>query len=228
MKVKYGSIITNSRGKLGGQYYSRNHYGPYAANIVTPTNPQTSYQSDKRAIFLYFTQNWRNLTRIQQEAWIAAAPDFPRTDVFGDPYESTGKNLYVSLNLNLAQIGETAIDEPPTPESIIPLPAISSFDALADYSLMKVFFAETLTDTTSKVCLYVTPPISPGYFNVTSKYKLLLTFNQSSSDYINFQTEYSARFPSVAVGQKVFAKFQTIQTHSGQRGVSAAIATLFA
>jgi hypothetical protein len=44
MKVLYGQIISEARGKLGGLVASKNTYGNYMRNKVTPANPQTTEQ----------------------------------------------------------------------------------------------------------------------------------------------------------------------------------------
>src|SRR3972149_5825724 len=83
MKIKFGSILTDGRGKLGGQVYARNRSGAYVRNKVTPNNPQSGFQSTARARLAGFSEGWRGLTQAQRDAWNAAGPDFPKTNQFG-------------------------------------------------------------------------------------------------------------------------------------------------
>jgi len=44
MKIKFGSIVVNGSGKLGGHVYSSNRGGNYVRTLATPSNPQTPAQ----------------------------------------------------------------------------------------------------------------------------------------------------------------------------------------
>src|SRR3546814_3353017 len=50
-KVKFGALMTDARGKLGGHVFSKNRAGSYLRTKVTPVNQQTSYQTSVRALF---------------------------------------------------------------------------------------------------------------------------------------------------------------------------------
>jgi hypothetical protein len=219
MKVKYGSIITNSRGKLGGQYYSRNHYGPFAANIVTPTNPQTSYQSTARSTFLFFNQKWKTLSIDDQLRWTEAAVNFPKTDVFGDEYFSTGKNLYVSLNINLSIIGQTAISTPPSPEVITPIPSIYALTANQLYGYIQLELTDDFTDTNQYYIVRATPLLSPGINVVTSKLTRIFVQDCDNSNVWDWGAPWSAKFGALTAGNRLFIEVQSIQKHSGQAGI---------
>ena len=41
-KIKFGMMMTDASGKLGGQVFSKNRGGSYVRTKVTPTNPQTA------------------------------------------------------------------------------------------------------------------------------------------------------------------------------------------
>ena len=98
MKIKFGAIVVDGRGKIGGHVASKNRGGAYLRTKVTPTNPQTTFQSAVRNRLTAFSQGWRGLTQAQRDAWNAAVSNFSKTDVFGDIKQPTGLNLYVKLN----------------------------------------------------------------------------------------------------------------------------------
>ena len=97
MKIKWGALVTDGRGKIGGQVASRNRSGAYMRNKVTPVNPQTDAQQRSRSILASFSEGWRGLTEAQRAAWNAAVSQFETTDVFGDTIQPTGKNLYTHI-----------------------------------------------------------------------------------------------------------------------------------
>ena len=58
MKIKWGALMVDGRGKIGGQVASKNRAGAYMRNKVTPVNQQTSYQLTVRNRLSYYSQNW--------------------------------------------------------------------------------------------------------------------------------------------------------------------------
>lgn len=93
MKTKFGAIIVDGRGKIGGHVASKNRGGAYLRTKVTPANAQTSAQNQVRNLFTSLTQGWRGLTQAQRDAWNAAVLDYSRTDIFGDIRNPSGINL---------------------------------------------------------------------------------------------------------------------------------------
>lgn len=65
MKLKFGAIVVDGRGKIGGHVASKNGAGAYLRTKVTPTNPQTARQSFVRALFAAITAAWSGLTASQ-------------------------------------------------------------------------------------------------------------------------------------------------------------------
>src|SRR6056297_1294291 len=102
MKMKFGALVTDGRGKIGGQVASKNRYGSYLRTKVTPSNPQTASQLNVRSVLAALSSGWRDLTQAQRDGWNAAVLDFQKTNVFGDTITPTGKNLYTRLNAALS------------------------------------------------------------------------------------------------------------------------------
>lgn len=49
-KIKFGMMMTDARGKLGGQVFSKNRSGSYVRTKVTPVNPQTTTQQNSHCV----------------------------------------------------------------------------------------------------------------------------------------------------------------------------------
>src|SRR5690606_26146133 len=97
-KIKFGMMMTDARGKLGGQVFSKNRGGSYIRTKVTPSNPRSSFQQAIRTLLSGFSQAWSSLTANQRSAWNGAVSNWSKTDIFGDIKNPTGKNLFVRLN----------------------------------------------------------------------------------------------------------------------------------
>ena len=118
MKIKWGAMVTQGSGKLGGHVFARNRGGSYIRTNATPSNPQTVTQQLSRNLLTQFSQGWSALTNAQRIGWNDATEFFQRTDQFGDVRKLSGKNLYTSLNKVNAAAGQQIIENAPQPEQI--------------------------------------------------------------------------------------------------------------
>lgn len=82
MKIKWGALVVDGRGKIGGQVASKNGAGAYMKNKVTPANPQTADQTSARALFGVISAGWSSLTAAQIAAWNGAVADWTSTNIF--------------------------------------------------------------------------------------------------------------------------------------------------
>lgn len=93
MKIKFGALVTDGRGKLGGHVASKNRSGNYLRTKVTPSNPQTAAQQATRAVLGSLSTAWSGLTLAQRNSFNSAVGDWSGTNIFGDIKNPTGKNL---------------------------------------------------------------------------------------------------------------------------------------
>ena len=98
MKVKFGAIVVDGRGKIGGHVASKNRGGAYFRTKVTPTNPNSTAQAGVRNRMTSLAQGWRGLSASARLSWNNAVGDFAKTDIFGDIKQPSGINLFPTLN----------------------------------------------------------------------------------------------------------------------------------
>lgn len=108
--------ITAISGKAGGSVYSRNRGGEYIKNFVMPTNTITQARQAVRAIFGSLASAWRTLTQSERNTWIEQAPNYLRTNAFGDKKQLQPNALFVGQNTNLLNAGLSQINEIPAPQ----------------------------------------------------------------------------------------------------------------
>ena len=118
MLIKWGSIIVDGSGKLGGHVFSKSRGGNTVRTLARATNPQTIYQQLIRSRFTQLSQGWRNLSESERESWYRAESSFSRINRFGDVVLLSGKNLYNSLNAQRAIIGLGVLNIAPLPSEI--------------------------------------------------------------------------------------------------------------
>ena len=131
-RIKFGMMMTDARGKLGGHVFTKARSGATVRTRVTPVNGQTSAQGAVRSRFGSLSQSWSSLSEEQRIAWNSKASTVGKTNIFGDSYYPSGKNLYVAINTNILNAGGSAINIPPA--DIAPPDVLFngiSFDSLA-------------------------------------------------------------------------------------------------
>jgi hypothetical protein len=222
MKAKFGMIVVDGRGKLGGHVLSKNRGGAYARTKVTPVNPQSTYQLTARNLLTSLSQAWRSLTQAQRDGWNAAVQSFQRTDIFGDLRTPTGKNLFTRLNTNLQNIGFSVINAAPLPSEV--------FQTLAGTLVMTSGGAKTIAHNVgtgeSVVQVWATPGVSAGKEFLKNDYRLIMTFDDDMASPADISTAFEARFGEPAVGTRVGVKLVNINNVTGQNGQASEATTI--
>jgi hypothetical protein len=219
-KVKYSALVSEMRNKLNGSVMSKNRYGNYIRNKVTPVNPQTSYQLAQRSALASLSAGWRSLTQEQRDNWSNSAKDRPRTDIFGDAKILTGQALYVSANLNLQAAG-TALIDTPGQLTDVPLMVISSINFEFETGVFAVAafgISPTTVPAGFKLIVYCTPGVSAGVSFVKNRFRYLGVFSPVTG-VVDIFDEYVARFGSPNLGEKVFVRIALVSNNSGQLGL---------
>ena len=218
MKVKFSGIaIVDGRNKIGGSVLSRNTFGAYARNKVTPINPSTPAQSAVRAIFADISQAWRDLTEAERDAWNQAVANFIFTDVFGDSLEPTGFNLHQQLNINLAAVALPFITSPPAPADVQSLTNLAVNEA-GGGTVLEVDSTEAIEAGTDFI-IKATAGLSAGVSFVKTEFKQIAIAGSALIFPIDITTGYEAVFGSLPPsGSKLFVEMVGVNNTTGQRG----------
>jgi hypothetical protein len=217
MKMKFGAIVTDGRGKIGGHVASKNRSGAYLRTKVTPVNPQQPDQMAVRARFANLSSAWRGLTETQRAAWNAAVSDYAKTDIFGDLKNPTGAQLYQRLNNNLVNIGQAAISVPLSPKAI---PTMESIElaAAAGAGTMTLTYSPAIPATVAFL-VRATPAVSAGVSFVKSEYRQIAVIVTADASPYNLAVEYEAKFGDIGPAtSKVFVQVVPIVIATGQAG----------
>ena len=218
MKVKWSGIgVTDGRNKIGGSVASRNTFGAYFRNKVTPVNPQTPAQSAVRAVFADISQGWRDLTEAERDAWNQAVPNFIFTDIFGDSLDPTGFNLHQQLNLNLSAIDLPFITTPPAPADVQSLTNLALAEA-GGGTVLEVESTDAIEAGTDFI-IKATAGLSAGVSFVKTELKAIQIADDGDSFPIDITTGYEAVFGALPpTGSKAFVEMIGVNDTTGQRG----------
>ena len=207
MKLKFGAIVTDGRGKIGGHVASKNRAGAYLRTKVTPSNPNTVAQAQARGILASLSQGWGQLTASQRQGWNDAVKEWGTTDIFGDIKNPSGINLFVKLNSNLIGVGLPQVLDVPAKTEIPPVIIVS-----ASYRVSTgAFFINFDSDLASgkKALIRATPKLSAGVSFVKSQFRVIGNENVQG-DNVGLIGAYSSKFGAVSAGDNVYASVQLV------------------
>lgn len=216
MKLKFGAIIVDGSGKIGGHVVSKNRGGKYLRTKVTPTNPSTVAQQNARALLSSLSTAWADLTEAQRLSFNNAVANFSTTDIFGDIKNPSGFNLYVKLNANLSIVGLPAISTAPE-KGEIPYSQIVSVEGSIVGNSLEVTFAGAEFDGT-EMFISATPSLSQGKTNVNSEFRGL-GHSIVAGGTVGFYDLYIAKFGVPIVGGNISVKLEPVIS-TGQKGTA--------
>lgn len=220
-KIKYSALVSDMRNKLNGSVMSKNRYGSYVRNKVTPVNPQTTYQQAARQRLGNLSSSFRGLTSAQISGWNSAGPNFPFTDIFGDVKHLSGQTLFIKLNGNLEKIGSARIDSAPLAEAIpaIALSAATFTVSAGALATASVTIDPAVVPSGFEVALYATPGVPSGQTFVKNKFRFIGVAGAPVAGVVDIKTQMVDRFGTFAIGERVFVRAALVSTTTGQQGV---------
>lgn len=213
MKAKWGALVVDGRGKIGGHVASKNRSGSYFRTKVSPVNPQSAAQLAVRAIFTLLSQAWRSLTAAQIAAWNACVDNFKGSDVFGDIKTLSGMNIYMRLNGNLQNVGAATIAVPP---ASLDSPEGSEITGVSDASAMTVTITSGAVVPADTVrVIELTPPISNGVSFVKNLFRVVKNVPAAGTAAQNVWADYVLKYGAPVAGQKIVARQKDVSTLTG-------------
>lgn len=217
-KIKFGMMMTDARGKLGGQVFSKNRSGAYVRTKVTPVNPKTSYQQENRSLLGQMSAGWSDLKETQRAAWNGAVSDWQKTNIFGDLQKPTGKNLYTSLNKVLSQnFPESDIMVlPPRKANFLNFVLVSGTASFATGVSVHLSGAGSGLKTFS---VRATAPLSPAVDYVENQLRGIGTaFTSLEDGTIDLGSQYISRFGAITTDKAISVEVRQV-ADNGQLGV---------
>ena len=215
-RIKFGMMMTDARGKLGGHVFTKAKSGATIRTKVTPLNPKTSAQSEARSALGANSQAWRTLSEAQRLAWNSAAQEVSKTNAFGDTYFPSGKNYFTAVNNNLRNINEDVLLNPP---SLVTMPGLLSVQVDFDLLAEQIDIAPVSSGDLANMVLVcnATSGASAGRYNFSGKYR---KFNAYSAAGLPQNTaiydDYISKFGAPSPGQKVSFEFYLVNATTGQ------------
>lgn len=171
MKIKYSALVSDARGKLNGSVASKNRYGQYLRNKITPVNPQTNHQMAVRGQFGALSSQWSSLTQKQRDSWKTAGEDSPETNIFGDTVILQPNVFFIKRNMLLTTAGLPVIET-----------AVKTTEVEYQNIILSDFTTSAMTldleharfnEGAHKMVVYATRPMSAGREFLKNDYRVI-------------------------------------------------------
>lgn len=205
MKIKFGMMITDGRGKLGGQVASKNRSGSYIRTKVTPVNPSTSFQSVVRQRLASLSKEWGKLDEDQRIAWNESANSgqWNKTDIFGDARRPTGKNLFTGINLVSLETTNTLLLRVPRKANFSQFEIAQPLIVIDDDISIDVNVAEA-PEIGTRWQIEATVPVSPGRYYLKNLFRFVDATNvvAEGASELNITFAYNDRFGALRTEDK--------------------------
>jgi hypothetical protein len=222
-KIKFGMMMTDARGKLGGQVFSKNRNGAYVRTKVTPTNPRTAEQQAGRGLLGALSQGWSALDDTQRATFNEAVGSWARTNIFGDTINPTGKNLFVQLNKNAISAGFSAIQNAPAK---VEMETLGEVTAVIDIAGTTIEFTSTSAIENGQLQVRATPQLTQGTSFVKGKFRDISSAVDQFPQATAIWTDYTARFGAPVAGANIV--FEVVLTKAnGQKSVPVNVKATF-
>ncbi len=136
--IVLGSIVTDIRGSVGAETYSRGPAGLVVKARSNPSQPVSAKRDQIQANFLAVTQAWSGrLTAAQRMAWRAYGHRYPRPNKFGARTIVSGYLAFVRCNCSIKLINSVAWIDVPPEAGMLPIPTFTvvAFSENGDFLL---------------------------------------------------------------------------------------------
>lgn len=222
-KIKFGAIVSDVRGSIDSVTYARSRYGAYARKKVTPVNTNTPAQAAIRAVFGAASSAFRSLGSAVIDQWNAIAPEYSRSNVFGDNLPLSGQTLFTKLKTQLNGIGQTGN---PSPISPVTVPVADNFEVVADVSEGSILVKDTSTTNANQLLVIrASAPVSAGrtFFSRSQMRTIGVQPVSTAGQELDIVMEYANVFGNPLISANVGLKFRVemffVDTRNGQAGV---------
>jgi hypothetical protein len=205
MKMQLGPLVSQLSGKAGGAVASRNRYGPYMRRRAHPTISTTDLAIATKAAFGTISALWQDLTLAQRSAWEVWASNHPIVDRLGEKRILQGNAAFMQINVRKFKLLGNTLSVPPVGEGPA---ALNSITLTCDIGAgnFEVAYDPTPLGGTESLVLYGAL-LDSGVVNfVANRYRFVGMSALGPVSPYDWQTEFTNRFGSLAVGQRVFCR----------------------
>lgn len=198
--VKYGVIVTEIKGSIGGTCFQGGNVGYVIRNKSYTARTNGSARQTVNYWLTQLAYTWRTLSSGNKAAWAAIAATWTFTDRFGNVYQGSAYQIYMSYNGLRLALYLTAVT---TPNALVtptdPGTMSAAISLPSDYD----FIWSNVGGANDYITIFCSPPGSPGSTLTGKKLLHMDSWAMNGLYQVDFQTQYEAAFGVPPVGSAV-------------------------
>jgi hypothetical protein len=214
-KLKLGAMLGDARNAMGGMVFSKNQFGSYARQKVSPVQPRGALALAVRAQVQHLATYWANtLDAAKRAAWIALAQTNPVSDVFGDSQVLTGLQYFVRVNRNIMKFYTAVTPNAPADQNVTPLTSLSLVADISDVKL-ELTFTPTPLGANEVLEVWATPLLPQGRAYSQNFLKFIMTGQLAGASPHNAYSVWVGRFGTMIAGPKIYVQASILNLTNG-------------
>lgn len=227
MLIKFGSVIVDSRGTIGGHTIKMTRAGLVMQTKTNPPSRQTQRTSIARSTFAAYSKMWYStLTVGQRNDWRALAAANPLPNTWGDEFPLAGIAFFIRTNLTLYAVGEPPLMDAPANQNVTAIATVTL--TVTAPATATVAFTPTPTPANHLLLIKATPEQSPGRENFSGQFFVLAHGADAEASPFDIATAYTNYIGNFKTGRAYAVEATFINTETGARAapiISAALAS---
>lgn len=223
--AKFGSIITDSRGSIGGTTLKWSIAGNLITRKATPPRQTTPLQSVTRANFAMLSRYWWNeLDATQRTDWRALAAANPFPNRWGDSFPLTGLAFFIRTNQKLLKAGEGLMADAPADQAVTAITAATL--SITAPSTASLTFTPTPVPADHLLLLRLTDQQSPGKTTASGSYRYASAYATSTASPLNVYSALSLITGDLHTARQVFGKASLLSKDTGAESTPISFAAI--
>lgn len=182
-RVKYGGIVTDLSGSIGGSTFQRSSFGSSLRSKPNPIRGRSASQGNIRYLMSKLHAAWRGMTEAQRTAW-SRYTNFSNQSIRHDKNVLiSGHALFIKYNLAKLMIGDAII----TDLIYISMPQFPTFAQIGSDGATMIFDVGDVYDEALMFCLVklTSPRVPSRSFSPQGLRNIPLTYDGSGTFGIN-------------------------------------------
>lgn len=212
--IKFSAVVSDVRGKIGGNVFARNKGGNYIRAFAMPLNPNSTFQQTIRNRMKSLHASYQSLSAARIQAWKNFAPGYPFANKVGESLPLSGQQLFLKLNGNLKAVGASIIPEPSPKTAVAALPdaVFTATSTAVTCSTVPSAIGADEKVIVSMSKAYPKSITAPG----KSAMRQISVIDSTDTAPVDLTADYSARFSLPAsADMKVFYNLKVVNTTTG-------------
>lgn len=218
-QIRFSSLVSDIRGKIGGNVFSRNANGAFVREATQPINTNTEAQQAARNTFGAIARSWKELTSAEQKSFIDQAVNYPYVNSLGVSSIYTGFQLFQKVNSQLRLVGAPAITTMLAPIELVGLLTLSVNPSILSNLSYTFTFTNELSVVPANTVLVVeaTRAMSAGVYRPKRQdFKQLTVLPAAAAAPGFLNAVYEAVYGNIQVGQFVYVRVFLVSLVTGQ------------